>query len=54
MSYSVSDFEIIAFSLISLCFETPDWRLEKEVAEYLAAVIPSVLCCWKHCGSFRA
>lgn len=54
MSYSVSDFEIIAFSLISLCFEAPDKRLGKEVAECLAAVVPSVQCCWKHGGSFKA
>lgn len=35
MSYTVSDFDIIALSLISLCFETPDMRLGKEVAEFL-------------------
>lgn len=42
MSYTVSDFEIIALSLISLCFETPDMRLGKEVQSF---------CC---CGSICA
>lgn len=44
MSYSVSDFEIIAFSLISLYFESPDMRLGQELAEDLPAVVPSEQC----------